>query len=46
MGACVCVILLQHSQEGRGLHIWDADLILVLSQLPVEHGMEHGTSDR
>lgn len=27
------------------LDVWDADLVLILRQLPVEHGVEHGAPD-
>lgn len=37
--------LLQHGEEGRRLHVGDTDLLLILCQLPVEHGVEHGAAD-
>lgn len=37
--------LLQHGQERGRLHVGDPDLVLVLGQFPVEHGVEHGAAD-
>lgn len=37
--------VLQHGQERRGLHVGDPDLILVLGQFSVEHGVEDGAAD-
>lgn len=37
--------ILQHGQERRGLHVGDPDLILVLGQFSVEHGVEDGAAD-
>lgn len=36
--------VLQHSQEGRRLHVRDPDLVLVLGQLSVKHGVEDGAA--
>lgn len=38
--------VLQHRQEGRRLHVGDADLSLVLGQFSVEHGVEHRAAHR
>lgn len=36
--------VLEHSQEGRRLHVRDPDLVLVLGQLSVKHGVEDGAA--
>lgn len=37
--------ILQHGQERRRLHVRDPDLVLILGQFSVEHGVEHGAAD-
>lgn len=37
--------ILQHCKERRRLHVRDPDLVLVLGQFSVEHGVEDGAAD-
>lgn len=36
---------LQHGQERRRFHVGDPDLVLILGQFAVKHGMEHRTAN-
>lgn len=36
---------LQHGEERRRLHVRDPDLVLILRQFSIKHGVEHRAAD-